>query len=579
MTKYQLPATLLCDFYKVSHKNAYPEGTQVIYSTFTPRSNKYLPIADKVVMFGLQGFIKKYLIDYFNEHFFERDLEDVLIEYERIIRHTLGLKDVDVTHIEKLHNLGYLPIKISALDEGSLVPIKVPVLTIENTIDDFYWLTNYLETLISTELWQPITSATISHEYKKLLDKYALDTTGSTEGVVFQGHDFSMRGMSSLDTAMLSGSGHLLSFNGTDTIPAIMYLEKYYNANVEKELVGSSIPATEHSIMSALTPADGDRNEYEAFKRLITKVYPNGIMSIVSDTYDFWKVIGETLPKLKKEIMNRDGKVVIRPDSGDPISILCGLEIEDLTEYFNVFSLNEVKRVFHIMLIDKLLKYTPYGEYGKDEVEGKFKYKNKYYKLKVKVIYERYDEKYFYIDDSKIIEFKEFTPEISDLGLIENLWNTFGGYVNEKGYKVLDSHIGVIYGDSITLDRAETIMDKLKNKGFASTNVVFGIGSYTFQYNTRDTLGFAMKATYAKIKGEDVLLFKDPKTDDGTKRSQKGKVFVSENNGELFVSDGHLDLSKIKGVNLLKPVFVDGDLISETSFSEIRNKLKINTLK
>lgn len=494
MSNYTLPSTLLCDFYKVSHKNAYPKGTEVIYSTFTPRSNKYFPVANEVVVFGIQGFVKKYLIDYFNDNFFNRSKEDVVNEYERVIKYTLGAEYVDSNHIAELHDLGYLPVKLSALKEGTLAPIKVPVMTIENTDSRFFWLTNYLETLISTEIWQPMTSATISHQYRKLLDEYAIKTTGSTDGVNFQGHDFSMRGMSSLESAMTSGAGHLLSFNGTDTIPAILYHEKYYNANIENELIGASIPATEHSIMSASTSADGDRDEYETFKRIITEVYPNGFVSIVSDTYDFWKNVTETLPKLKPEIMNRDGRLVVRPDSGDPVDILCGK-----------------------------------------------------------------------------VGLNDNSPESK--GLIECLWDIFGGTVTEQGYKVLDGHIGAIYGDSITLERAKSICERLEAKGFASTNVVYGIGSYTFQYNTRDTFGFAMKATYAVINGQEKLLFKDPKTDDGTKRSQRGRVHVHYNNDKIVYVDGLLKDANVKTPNLLESVFEDGKLLRDESLSEIRERL------
>lgn len=492
--KNNLPATLLCDFYKVSHKNLYPKGTEVIYSTFTPRSNKHFPLASEVVVFGIQGFVKKYLINYFNDNFFNRPKENIIKEYERVIKFTLGIESPETFHIEELHDLGYLPIRLAALDEGTKAPIKVPVLTIENTHPKFFWLTNYLETLISTEIWQPMTSATISYQYRKLLDEYAIKTTGSNEGVGFQGHDFSMRGMSSLESAMTSGAGHLLSFTGTDTIPAILYHEQYYNANIENELVASSIPATEHSIMSAGTSADSDRDEYETFKRIITEIHPNGFVSVVSDTYDFWKVVTETLPQLKEEIMNRDGRLVVRPDSGDPVDIICGTK-----------------------------------QNGN-------------------------------------------TPE--EKGLIECLWETFGGIVTEQGYKVLDSHIGAIYGDSITLERAKQICERLEAKGFASTNIVFGIGSYTFQYNTRDSFGFAMKATYAEINGERKLLFKDPKTDDGTKRSQRGKVHVHSHNGTLTFIDGLVDDSLVKTPNLLTIVFEDGKLVKDQSLAEIRQKLQ-----
>ncbi|WP_236809721.1 nicotinamide phosphoribosyltransferase domain-containing protein [Bacillus glycinifermentans] len=174
MTKTIYPASLLCDFYKVSHKDQYPEGTEFVYSTWTPRSNKYFPKADKVVTFGIQAFIKKYLINYFNEHFFNRPRNEVVEEYKRIIKFTLGQEEVDASHIEELHELGHLPIKIRAIKEGTRVPVKVPMMTIENTDKRFFWVTNYLETLLSNEVWLPMTSATIAHTYRQLLDEYAL---------------------------------------------------------------------------------------------------------------------------------------------------------------------------------------------------------------------------------------------------------------------------------------------------------------------------------------------------------------------------------------------------------------------
>lgn len=581
-----LPASLLCDFYKVAHKDLYPKGTEVIYSTFTPRSNKYFPIANEVVVFGIQGFIKKYLINYFNEYFFTRNKEDVVAEYERAIKFTLGEQYVDSTHIGELHDLGYLPIKIKALKEGTLAPIKVPVLTIENTNPKFFWLTNYLETLISTEIWQPMTSATISHQYRKLLDEYSIKTTGNTDGVGFQAHDFSLRGMSSLESGMASGAGHLISFTGTDTIPAIIYLEEYYNANIENELVASSIPATEHSIMSAGTSADGERDEYDTFKRIITEIHPNGFVSIVSDTYDFWKVVTETLPQLKEEIINRDGRLVIRPDSGNPVDILCGKKNYDvdLTKYFDGDIKNLEDDIYDLAREWASNDCEGAHNCGGEEYTVKFKVEDKIYLVKVGFEYNRHDKTYYYIDnysDWTGVQWdtlKELEVTAEDKGLIECLWNTFGGTVSEQGYKVLDSHIGAIYGDSITLELAKQICERLEAKGFASTNVVFGVGSYTFQYNTRDTFGFAMKATYAETNGESKLLFKDPKTDDGTKRSQRGRVIVFDNGDGIQYQDG-LSLEsegEVLGAdnNLLETVFEDGKLIRDQSLSEIRDILK-----
>ncbi len=492
------PITLLADFYKLSHRKQYPEGTTKVYSTLTPRSNKYAPYSDEIVWFGLQYFIKEYLIDRFNKDFFNKPKKDVVKEYKRLVEYSLGKEYSDTKHIEELHDLGYLPIKISALPEGSLVPMRVPVMTIENTHDKFFWLTNFLETILSTTIWLPTTSATLAYSYRKILNDYAIKTTGSLAGVEFQGHDFSMRGMSSEQSTAASGAGHLLSFKGTDTIPSILFLEKYYNANIEAELVGTSIPATEHSVMCSY----GKQNEKELLKHLLENVYPTGIFSVVCDTWDFWKVVTEYLPELKEVILNRNGKLVVRPDSGNPVDIICGTKAKD-------------------------------GN----------------------------------------------TPE--EKGLIELLYETFGGEVNKEGFKVLDSHIGAIYGDSITLEIAKEICEKLYKKGFATTNVVFGIGSYSYQYATRDSFGFAVKATYAVVNSEERMLFKDPKTDSGIKKSQKGLVVVSKDKDHKYIyEDGFVNNSeyKIKD-NLLRTIFFNGKLLRQTSLSEIREKLIFNNLK
>lgn len=489
---------LLTDFYKVHHTLMYPENTTMIYSNFTPRKSR-MPGVDKVVVFGTQHFIKKYLLGKFKIDFFERPLDEVLAEYRFAV-------NVDTSHIEALHKLQYLPIRIKALKEGTLCPIGVPMLTIVNTKPEFYWLTNYIETLLSCQLWQPVTSATIAHEYKKLLTRYALETTGSAEFVNWQGHDFSMRGMSSVESAILSGMGHLTSFTGTDTIPAIYALKGSYNA---MGLIGASVPATEHSVMCM-----GEKEtEDETFRRLM-KLYPTGILSVVSDTWDLWKVLTKILPALKDEILARDGKLVVRPDSGDPVKIITGWNDDEVFDENNHYKLGDIT-----------------------------------------------------------------VTNISRKGVIELLWETFGGTVNEQGYKVLDPHIGAIYGDSITLERAEEICERLKAKGFASTNIVLGIGSFTYQYNTRDTFGFAMKATYGevyhpKLSGgytEGREIFKDPITDDGTKKSKKGLLQVLRDNGNIICHDQQEWSDEKEG--LLETVFEDGKLLGETTLDEIRARL------
>lgn len=511
------PVMLLADFYKQSHADLYDKDTQRIYATWTPRTSRIEGV-NKVVVFGFQWFIKKYLIENFNDNFFNRPKEEVIKEYTRLMKNTIGNEGLGVDRVSALHDLGYLPLKITAMEEGSLCPIKVPCLTIENTLPAFYWLPNFLETLMSMEIWKPMTSATIALEYRKILEKWAEKTCDDNSHIDFQGHDFSMRGMAGLEACESSGAGHLLSFKGTDTIPSIVMLENYYNADCEKELIGTSIPASEHSIMccnSAFTDADDETREYNAYKRIITEVHPTGIVSIVSDTWNLWDVLTKVLPKLKPEIMNRDGKLVVRPDSGDPADIVCGINS---------------KKFF-------------------DDYQGKWK--------PVKELTQK-DSPYY--------------NEINK-GVIELLWETFGGTINEKGYKVLDPHIGCIYGDAITMERAEEICERLAEKGFASSNIVFGIGSYTYQMNTRDTFGFALKSTYAIKNNREVFLYKDPITDNGVKKSQKGRVWVKNNEGLITFQDGFCEGQEPQG-NMLEPLFINGELLKDRSLSEIRQKLK-----
>lgn len=498
---------LLSDSYKQFHVWMYPEGMTKLYSNMTPRSYKRIT-GNISVFFGLQYYIKEYLINQWNELFFNRPLQEVVAEYKRFHKY-FSFTDVNVNHIEKLHNLGYIPIKIKALPEGTKVPERVPYFTITNTHPDFAWLVNFLETQMSTVIWDMCVNATVANEYKELLTKWA-QKTGDPSFVQWQGHDFSMRGRSSIESTF-NQAGHLLSFTGTDTIPAVLMLEEYYGANIEKELVGSSVPATEHSVMTSY----GKEDEIVAFKRVLEK-FPEGIVSVVSDSFDLWKVCTEYVNRLHEQIMARNGKLVIRPDSGDPVDIICGKEWHSL------------------------------GHGG-------------------------------YEDSPESNEFEK-------KGVVELLWGVFGGTVNEKGYKVLDPHIGVIYGDSITLERANEICKRLEAKGFASTNVVLGIGSYTYNYNTRDTLGIAVKSTYCEVATRDPIsggyfveqreIFKDPITDDGLKKSARGLLRVDEINGTLVLKDRCTPEEEDGG--LLETTFLNGKLVRETTLSEIRARLAEN---
>ncbi|WP_405414547.1 nicotinate phosphoribosyltransferase [Maribacter sp. Asnod1-A12] len=479
---------LLTDGYKTGHHQQYPKGTEEVYSNWTPRSNKYAPKGcDKVVSFG-QQYVFQWLHDYFQDNFFSKPKAQVCNELKKELSLYLGT-DYDVTHYEELHDLQYLPIKVKSIVEGVEVPIRVPMVTVVNTDKKFYWITNFLETILSTMLWQPMTSASIALCYKRIFKKWTLQTDKDNLAFIdFQGHDFSMRGMGGLQSAISSGMGHASVFLGSDTLPVISSLRHYYNA---KGFVVGSVNATEHSVMCAGTKDD----EIGTFRALMN-TYPTGILSVVSDTWDLWKVLTEYLPQLKEEVLSRDGKLVIRPDSGDPVDIICG--------EFSTLGSNTSK----------------------------------------------------------------------DKGVVELLWDIFGGTVNEQGFKVLDSHIGAIYGDSITTERAEAICQRLSDKGFATTNVVLGIGSFTYQFNTRDTFGFAMKATSVVVNGERREIFKDPITDDGVKKSAKGLVKVELQNGEYVLIDQVTPEEENTGE--LQVIYEDGKFVNQTDIQEIRDRINTN---
>ena len=428
---------LLCDFYKTVHSEQYPKGITKLVSYFTPRMTR-IEGEDKLVMFGLQAFIKEYLIDYFNENFFSKPKDEVVAEYNRILGYTLGKNSYKDEKIKKLHDLGYLPLEIKAIPEGERVPIKVPMLEISNTHSDFAWLVNAIETLLSCSLWHTMISANVGYNYRQIVNKYYEISVEDNVPRSRALGDFSMRGQESLESATKSSAAFCLSFLNTATVPAIPFLEEYYNCDCTKEPVAFGSISTEHSVMCSNTAVDGD--EITMLKRLLNETYKDLSFSMVSDSYDYWNLVDNILPQCREDILNHNGCLLVRGDSGDPVEVVADT-------------------VFH-------------------------------------------------------------------------LWDIFGGSVNSKGYKVLDSHVKAIYGDSITPERAKQIYETLIKNGFACNNVALGVGSFSmeclqkdgkFSPFTRDTFGIAVKATYGEMGDKPLMIFKNPKTDTGNfKKSQRG---------------------------------------------------------
>ena len=310
---------LLIDFYKAVRAEMLPQNITKSVSYFTPRMSR-VKRWDKVVMFGLQGFIKEYLIDYFNDNFFNVPLETVMGEYTRIMDNTLGKNAYNPKKIEYLHNLGYLPIEIVALPEGTLVPMHVPMFGITNTHKDFAWLPQSLESLISAEMWHPMLAANVGYTYRQIVNKYYDETCDDNIPRAKALGAFDFRGEECLQSATKAGAGWLLSFLNTATVPAIPYLENYYNCDCTKEPVGFGSPSTEHSVMCSNFAVDGD--EITLLRRLLTKIYPNTSFSAVLDSYDYWNVIDNILPQLKPEILAHNGCMLMRGDSGDCIEVV-----------------------------------------------------------------------------------------------------------------------------------------------------------------------------------------------------------------------------------------------------------------
>lgn len=484
-------AILLSDTYKQVHHNMFPKGLTKLVSYWTPRRSM-LKEQDHMVFFGLQAFIKEYLLTYFKRDFFKLNTDEVQELYTISMDIQLGKGNYDISPILKLHELGYLPIRIRAIPEGTLVPMGIPCIEITNTHPDFAWVVQWIECILQVELWKPCAHATIGHMYRESADFYYKMTCDDLLRPEMACSDFGMRGMSCMEEAERCSAAWLLSFDKTSTIPAIDYLDEYYDADCYTENIGIGAISTEHSVMASNYAVDGD--EITFVKRLLTELYPNTSFSMVSDTYDYWNMIDNILPACKEEIMQHNGKLLVRPDSGDMVEIA--------------------------------------------------------------------------------------------VKTIEKLWNTFGGTVNSKGYKVLDSHIGIIYGDGCTLNNVKQVWEELKKKGFAANNIVFGVGAFCFSaviepdghmvVVTRDMFGIAMKATYGIVNGEPIMIYKDPKTDvSHLKKSHKGccRIYYDDNE-ELQCEDGYDD---VFGDGTLRTVFVNGKIYNKETFEDIRERLNGET--
>lgn len=314
---------LLTDSYKVSHYKQYPEGTTQIYSYFESRGGKF----EEITFFGLQYLLKEFLV---GQVITQSKIDQAAKLYEAHFGNATLFNKAGWEYILNNH-AGKLPIRIKAVPEGKVIPTHNVMMTVENTDPNCFWLTNFLETLL-LQLWYPSTVASISREVKKLIASY-LEETGDPSTIDFKLHDFGFRGVSSVDSASIGGAAHLINFMGTDTVAALTFIQNYYGN--EDDMFGFSIPAAEHSTITSW----GKDHEVDAYENMLAQ-YPEGLVAVVSDSYDIYNACEKLWGGLLKEqILVRKGTLVVRPDSGEPKDVV--LKVAEILGEKIGFSINQ----------------------------------------------------------------------------------------------------------------------------------------------------------------------------------------------------------------------------------------------
>jgi len=472
------------DDYKSSHFMMNPKGVTRVYSTWTCRGSR-LPGIDYSIFFGLRNYLRHLVKRW--EPFFasESAAKQFIQEYRFIMEHING-PGVATDQFIDLYRYGRLPITMRSVKEGTRVPIRTASMVIESTNPETAWFSQFLETDISNYIWKPITSATISVD-QRMKDRLALEQSGGPMFMLdYLNHDFSYRGMSGREDAIISGMGHLVGSNGTDTIPAVVRIWELHES-----LAGKSVNASEHAVMCI----NGPEREYETVEHILN-TFPDKPVSIVADTWNLWNFVQNYLSKLDLKLTDREKPLILRPDSGDPLKILMG---------------------------------------DKEAPEGIVR------QGLVPFLLEKYKHDVRYTD---------------------------------KGYRLLPVYLGTIYGDAMNADRCNKLNELMLAAGICPSNTVRGRGSFTYEYQTRDSLGQALKAVEADVNGETRALFKDPITDNGEKKSAKGRVgLVRDANGDVIGMRDQLGPNEPDGFDW-QPM-TDGRLtMGEEDFQSVRIRTK-----
>ena len=593
---------LLTDFYKLTHILQYRPELRELTSYLTPRGSRLKGI-DKVVFFGLSAYVHSYVVENFNDNFFNRNFEDCENEIREVLNLGLGYTDemIDKTigHFKALHELGYLPVEINAVAEGTLVPMGVPCLEIKSTNPQFFWVGQALEASLSAAIWHPMVSATIAREYRKIAREAFAKTVENGIDERTAMCDFSMRGQESNESAVNASVAWLTSMWNSSTVAARKHIQNVYgkcDGNVR------GLTSTEHSVMTSHACLDGG-DEFFTFQYLFN-LYWNVSFAAVCDSYDFWNVLTNILPNYFMHEIDARGKrgvfIGVRHDSAEPVDALCGT--------VPVLHANAIKRIPKDMLEDgtkskfecMTLMFTE--EEANNLWEQGFREGDLVavvcdgmeYLVRIRAVEhlhsidETVDKNCSTMWAAGVLQNRSRTWE--EKGMVESMYEIFGGTVNSKGYKVLNPGIKAVYGDSITITRAKRIYKRLQIKGYAANNVSLGVGSFSFQALenedgslspfTRDTFSIAIKCTHSKYVDEygtvhERHVFKDPKNFSG-KKSQKGlcRIFFNED-GNLTYEDELYERHLVGKNSALVPYFKDGKEYKQ-NFNAIRETIDEN---
>ncbi|MDB4311959.1 hypothetical protein N9937_00875 [bacterium] len=591
---YGIPQNQIVDGYKLGHIGQYIEGTTSVLANATPRSDRLANVLrehfdGKMVNFGIE-MVAQILFKQWEDTFFSQPKEEVMAAFSRRVKNYIGGDhgDQQIEAMGNLHDLGFLPVEIRALPEGAKVNMGVPVFTVRNTVPEFYWVTNYCETFLSTMYWPMANAATVTEQYYKTSAYWAEISGAPKEWVAIANHCFAGRGHRGQEDGLISGMAHLLFGIGTDTLWAIDGLEKFYGADSDKECIGVSVNAFEHA--TATQRIAYYRNnlgynnfpleaEVESLRDIFTRVYPTGIVSYVADSEDLFGLLETGLPLVKDEILARKPdswglcKTVFRPDSSPktPLEVIVG-DVDYVFE--DMDDAQGMMQDFHTGMASEGCEGT--HNCGDNSYESTVKVGDKYYSVVTRFEYNRHDKMYYYIDcygDDGIPKFTEIEATAEMKGALQLLWETFGGTTNEKGLRLINPLVGLIYGEAIHPQMQWDIYSRMVAEGWCVSNVLMGTGSWGFLKDaSRDSYSIAIKGTHSIVNGEGVSMQKNPKTAQGSKKSAKGLLRVTREGDDYKLWDNQTEEQALTGE--LEVIARNSKMIRQTVLAEIRESLQ-----